>query len=57
MAATVKLYSLDFKMSKTYVFATIFIMGNLLLPRLIHTVPMGGIDLFAHLFFHFNCSV
>ena len=51
MAATVKLYSLDFRMSKTYIFATIFIMGNLLLPRLIHTVPMGGLTFLPIYFF------
>lgn len=51
MAATVKLYSLDLRMTKTYVFAIVFIMGNLLLPRLIHTVPMGGITFLPIYFF------
>jgi len=51
MAATVKLYSLDFRMSKTYIFAAIFILGNLLLPRLTHTVPMGGLTFLPIYFF------
>ena len=42
MANTVQLYAYDFKSVKTYVFATIFIAGNLLLPQLSHAIPNGG---------------
>ncbi len=39
---TVKLYSLDLTNIKTYVFATLFIVGNILLPQLAHIIPQGG---------------
>lgn len=42
MSATAKLYSLNLSSSKTYLFAAIFIVGNLLLPQLAHLVPQGG---------------
>lgn len=42
MANTVELYAYDFRSVKTYVFATIFIAGNLLLPQLSHAIPNGG---------------
>lgn len=42
METTAKLYSYDFKSVKTYMFAAIFIVGNLLLPQLLHLVPNGG---------------
>lgn len=42
MPATAKLYSFSLSNTKTYLFATIFIVGNLLLPQLAHLVPQGG---------------
>ena len=42
MSTIVKLYNYDYSMVKTYVFASVFILGNLLLPQLIHFVPNGG---------------
>ena len=42
MATTAKLYSLSLNNTKTYLFATVFIVGNLLLPQLAHLVPQGG---------------
>ena len=42
MSTTVKLYSLKLSNSKTYLFATLFIVGNLLLPQLAHLIPQGG---------------
>lgn len=42
MATTAKLYSYDFKTVRTYLFAVIFIAGNLILPQLFHAVPNGG---------------
>lgn len=42
MSTTVKLYNYDYSMVKTYVFASVFILGNLLLPQLLHFVPNGG---------------
>ena len=42
MTTTVKLYSFGLTDVKTYLFAVIFIFGNILLPQLVHTVPQGG---------------
>lgn len=42
MATTAKLYSLSLSNTKTYLFAAIFVLGNLLLPQLAHLVPQGG---------------
>jgi len=39
---TVKLYSLNYKEVKTYLFALLFIAGNIALPQLCHLVPGGG---------------
>lgn len=39
---TVKLYSLTYKETKTYLFALLFIAGNILLPQLCHLIPGGG---------------
>ena len=42
MATTAKLYTLSLNNTKTYLIATVFIVGNLLLPQLAHLVPQGG---------------
>lgn len=42
METSVKLYSLQYTQAKTYLFATLFVIGNILLPQLAHTVPQGG---------------
>lgn len=42
MSTTAKLYSFNLSNSKTYLFAAVFIVGNLLLPQLAHLVPQGG---------------
>ena len=42
MSTTTKLYSLSLNNTKTYLFATLFIVCNLLLPQLAHLVPQGG---------------
>ncbi|WP_298648748.1 ECF transporter S component [uncultured Proteiniphilum sp.] len=51
MSTTVKLYSLNLSNTKTYLFATIFIVGNLLLPQLAHLVPQGGLIFLPIYFF------
>lgn len=51
MAATAKLYTYDFKSVRTYMFATIFIAGNLILPQLVHFIPNGGPTLLPIYFF------
>ncbi len=40
--AAVKLYSLAYREGKTYWMALLFIVGNIALPQLCHTVRMGG---------------
>jgi len=39
---TAKLYNLDFNEVKTYLFATLFVAGNIILPQVCHLVPNGG---------------
>ena len=51
MATTAKLYNYEFTALKTYLFAAIFIAGNLLLPQLAHFVPNGGPTLLPIYFF------
>lgn len=48
---TVKLYSLDYNNAKTYLIATLFIIGNMTLPQLFHLVPQGGITWLPIYFF------
>ena len=42
MATTAKLYSYDLSNVRTYIFAVVFIAGNMLFPQLVHTIPQGG---------------
>lgn len=42
MQTTVKLQSLPFFNARTYIYALIFIAGNILLPQLCHMLPSGG---------------
>jgi len=42
MSTTTQLYSYSLSNSKTYLFAAIFVVGNLLLPQLAHLIPQGG---------------
>ena len=51
MSTTAKLYSLNLSNTKTYLFAAIFIVGNLLLPQLAHLVPQGGLIFLPIYFF------
>lgn len=39
---SVKLYSLEYKEAKTYWTAALFLLGNIALPQLCHTVQLGG---------------
>ena len=43
METTVKLYSLNYREAKTYLFALLFIAGNIILPQFCHLVPGGGL--------------
>lgn len=51
MDTTAKLYNLSLTNTKTYLFATAFIVGNLLLPQLAHLIPQGGFILLPIYFF------
>jgi hypothetical protein len=52
MATTsAKLYSLNLSNAKTYLFASLFIVGNLVFPQLAHLVPNGGFILLPIYFF------
>lgn len=42
MKTTVKLYALDYNNTRTYLAASLFILGNLVLPQLFHLLPQGG---------------
>lgn len=51
MEATAKLYSLSYNNTKTYLFALLFVAGNIILPQLCHAVPNGGPTLLPIYFF------
>ncbi|MCM1449951.1 MAG: hypothetical protein NC082_06385 [Clostridiales bacterium] len=40
--STLKLYSLNYSNFKTYMVAALFIIGNILLPQVVHVIPQGG---------------
>lgn len=48
---TVRLYAYDCRESKTWLFAALFIAGNILLPQLCHFIPQGGPRLLPIYFF------
>ena len=43
METSAKLYTLNYNETKTYIWALIFVACNLVLPRLFHLIPQGGI--------------
>ena len=43
MEATARLYTLNFDEVKTYLWATVFVACNLVLPQVFHLIPQGGI--------------
>ncbi len=40
--STIKLYNYSFTSIKTYLFAGLFVAGNIILPQLAHMLPNGG---------------
>ena len=40
--STIKLYSLNYNDSKSYIAAALFVLGNIALPQICHLVPQGG---------------
>ncbi|MDR1878671.1 MAG: ECF transporter S component [Bacteroidales bacterium] len=47
----VNLYSLSFSELKTYLFALLFIGGNIILPQISHLIPQGGLIFLPIYFF------
>lgn len=39
METTVKMYSLDYSNVKTYLVASLFVLGNIILPQIVHLLP------------------
>ena len=50
-ATAVRLYSLGWREIRTYMFALLFIAGNIVLPQLCHMIPQGGLILLPIYFF------
>ena len=42
METSAKLYSLNYSNVRTYLFALLFVTGNIALPQICHLVPYGG---------------
>lgn len=51
METSAKLYSLRYNNTKTYLFALLFVVGNIALPQLCHLLPYGGPTLLPIYFF------
>ena len=49
--SNVALYQLSYDKMKTYLVASLFVVGNILLPQLCHLVPKGGLILLPIYFF------
>lgn len=43
MEANVRLYAFNYDEARTYLWATVFVACNLVLPQLFHLIPQGGI--------------
>ena len=50
-ATAVKLYSFGWREARTYMFALLFIAGNIILPQLCHLFPQGGLIMLPIYFF------
>jgi len=46
-----RLYSLSWRETRTYLIAALFIIGNIVLPQLCHLVPRGGLIMLPIYFF------
>ena len=43
MEANVRLYAFNYDEAKTYLWATVFVACNLMLPQVFHLIPQGGV--------------
>ena len=50
-STTLKLYSLGYTQMKSYLLATAFVAGNIILPQLFHLIPQGGLIFLPIYFF------
>ena len=50
-ATAVRLYSLGWREVRTYMFALLFVVGNIVLPQLCHLFPQGGLIMLPIYFF------
>lgn len=50
-ATSVNLYSLSYRERRTFLFAALFLAGNIVLPQVCHLVPNGGLTLLPIYFF------
>ncbi len=50
-ATAVRLYSLGWHEMRTYIFALLFVAGNIVLPQLCHLFPQGGLIMLPIYFF------
>ena len=48
---SIKLYSLNYNDTKTYLATLLFVVGNMALPQLFHLIPQGGITWLPIYFF------
>ena len=48
---TIKLHSLQFDNSRTYLTAALFVIGNIIMPQLFHLIPQGGVTWLPIYFF------
>lgn len=51
MEATTKLYSFNLLNMRTYLFAALFMTGNIVMPQLCHLIPQGGLIFLPIYFF------
>jgi hypothetical protein len=51
METSVKIYSFGFSEKRTYLFAALFVLGNIVLPQLCHLIPRGGLIFLPIYFF------
>lgn len=51
LARNIKLYSLPLTNVRTYLFAVLFVAGNIILPQLCHLIPRGGLIFLPIYFF------
>lgn len=51
MVSAVKLYSLEYRNARTWLFALLFVAGNMVVPQLFHLMPQGGVKWLPVYFF------